>query len=397
MAPSIPAARRSADYEQLCRFVGSRYCYFPTKATDWESAVSHYRVPAENASTKRTFVRVLEELLDELYDAHTHLTIHLSDSWRLPPHDVWAEWRDGKIVVTEVRSDSVAARAGLSVNTEIVGFNGGSIMQRVAARRPHFLLRPDPAAGHWALLSALSGRRGQGRELEVRHQNGARRVLRLPDEATPSPQHPLFVSHIIGVGIGYIRVSSFQTVGVVPAFDRVLEAHRASRGLVIDVRNNPGGDTRVTRPIMGRLVRNRVQYAWMNRRVGASLGKKWPEYIYSRGRWQYMQPIVILVNHWTMSAAEGFAMALEAVGRATVVGTRMAGLGAGVARTRLKYSGIEAQISAEPVYHVDGRPRSEFRPEQEVDLTVYSAKQIDPVLATGLAVLERKLSHTLLN
>jgi len=149
MAPSIPAARRSADYEQLCRFVGSRYCYFPTKATDWESAVSHYRVPAENASTKRTFVRVLEELLDELYDAHTHLTIHLSDSWRLPPHDVWAEWRDGKIVVTEVRSDSVAARAGLSVNTEIVGFNGGSIMQRVAARRPHFLLRPDPAAGHW--------------------------------------------------------------------------------------------------------------------------------------------------------------------------------------------------------------------------------------------------------
>ena len=84
--------------------------------------------------------------------------------------------------------------------------------------------------------------------------------------------------------------------------------------------------------------------------------------------------------------AEGFAMGLDGMGRATVVGTRMGGLGAGIARTTLPNSGFGVQVSAEPVYHVSGRPRSSFRPRVRV---VPSAGPTDPDLDAALRRLER--------
>ena len=65
--------------------------------------------------------------------------------------------------------------------------------------------------------------------------------------------------------------------------------------------------------------------------------------------------------------AEGFAMGLDGMQRAMVVGTRMAGLGAAIGRITLKESGIGVQISTEPVFHLDGSPREDFRPEVLVE------------------------------
>jgi hypothetical protein len=95
---------------------------------------------------------------------------------------------------------------------------------------------------------------------------------------------------------------------------------------------------------------------------------------------------VVLVNHFSESMAEGFAMGLDGMKRATVVGTPMSGLGAGIAHTSLESSGIGVQISAEPVFHVGGAPRSRFQPRVLVDLAA-AAGDPDPILCAALRLL----------
>ena len=81
-------------------------------------------------------------------------------------------------------------------------------------------------------------------------------------------------------------------------------------------------------------------------------------------------------------------MGLSGMKRARIVGTRMAGLGAAIERITLRHSGIGAQISAEPVYHVDGTPRWQLVPDVEVDVL---AGGDDPILAAARSEAERLL------
>jgi len=101
-----------------------------------------------------------------------------------------------------------------------------------------------------------------------------------------------------------------------------------------------------------------------------------------RGPFTYTRPVVVLCDRWSGSMAEGFPMGMRAVCGARIVGQPMMGLGAAVFRLRLDRTGIEAQYSAEPVYDIVDRPRSNLRP----DLLVPDSGD---TLAAGLRLLDK--------
>ncbi len=76
----------------------------------------------------------------------------------------------------------------------------------------------------------------------------------------------------------------------------------------------------------------------MTRRSGHGLAPTHFEYVSPRGPFRYSGRVRILVDHWTGSAADGFAMGLEAMDVATVVGTKMMGLGAAIAQPHSPHS-----------------------------------------------------------
>lgn len=49
---------------------------------------------------------------------------------------------------------------------------------------------------------------------------------------------------------------------------------------------------------------------------GPGLGPRRPEFDDARGRWTYSAPVVVLVDRFSVSMAEGLAMALSGLGRA---------------------------------------------------------------------------------
>jgi C-terminal processing protease CtpA/Prc len=237
----------------------------------------------------------------------------------------------------------------------------------------------------------LAGTRETRRVVEARDKNGVKAVFKLD-----LPEHKTVDNYQAGPkvrweslegGIGYVGINDLGSDATVAEFDAALERLKTTRGLVIDLRATPsGGNTSVAEPIMGRLVERRLPY----QRGAPARGERWTREVQPRGDWTYKSPVVVLVGRWTASMGEGIAIGLDGMRRATVVGTRMAGLNGAVFDLQLPNTGIKLNYAAEKLFHVNGTPREDFVPPVSVNLTGEEAG--DPVLEAGIRVLKRLLS-----
>jgi carboxyl-terminal processing protease len=351
------------DFDEFWRTFDERYCYFDEKRADWARVRAAYRPRALAARSREDFARVLVRACAELYDPHTHLADAPDGTARFPLFDLLVERRGADVCIAEIKDDSSARDAGLRIGEYVLAVDGAPIARAIAERAPTCLTGPDPMADWYAINSAVAGGRGMPRTLIVRGADGAARSVSLPLKQMPDT--PNVESRLLADGLGYVRIRTFADVAVVDAFDAALASLPSSRGLIIDVRDNGGGDTAVGRPIMGRFITERRPYAFMRRREGRGLSAHWTEYVDPRGPFTYDKPVVVLANHWSASMAEGFPMGMRDIGRARIVGTRMLGVGAAVFNLRLDLTGVDVQYSAEPVYDTNDAPRAQLRPDVE--------------------------------
>ncbi|MCK6105809.1 MULTISPECIES: S41 family peptidase [unclassified Brevundimonas] len=367
-----------SDFDELWETLRDRYCFFSEKRTDWDRVRAFYRPLARQAQSQEAFAEVLRCTLAELYDPHTALADPPAGSQRLPISDLITEWRNGQAVIIAIASDSAAEAAGLKLDDVILSADDRAISTLAQGLLPRCLTRPDPAARAYALNSAVAGLRGQPRRYRVAPGAAEPREVVLPiRQSSPKPNVDW---RRLEEGAGYIAIRSFADDAVTESFDEALAELRDAPGLIIDVRDNGGGDTAVARPIMGRFITETKPYARMRRREGRGLSDFWTETVEPRGPFTYTRPVVVLTNHWSGSMAEGFPMGMRGLGRATIVGTPMMGLGAAVFPITLDRTGLKAQYSAEPVYDMQNRPRWLMQP----DIVVLDGADI---LAAGRRVL----------
>jgi C-terminal processing protease CtpA/Prc len=381
------------DFDAAVGKVAAMYAYFDTKATSWDDVPRLYGGDLQRVTTREEFVSLLERVLDELYDPHAQLTVNTATSPRLVPSgtDLWAEWRDGQAVITEVRADSDAQKAGLEPSTIVVAINDMAIADAVDARLGRTYPHSVAAARDWALRAVLAGHHNQRRRLQVREGDRNRTVeLAARDQFGASAPAP--VSHSeVRPGIGYIRFNdSLGSDATVEAFDRALAELRDTRGLIVDLRHTEsGGNSSVARGILGRFVSREMPYqkhVLPSEERETGIRRSWFELVSPRGDSSYRRPVAVLVDHWTGSMGEGLAIGFDATGAGTVIGTSMAGLAGATDHVTLPHTGIGINVPAERLYHVDGRPRETFRPKIAVDVARTAAGQ-DPFVVAALKSL----------
>ncbi len=124
--------------------------------------------------------------------------------------------------------------------------------------------------------------------------------------------------------VGYIRIVSFgeQTVSELKAALEELEAQNI-RGLVIDLRKDFGGILRAAVATCDLFLDGGMIVTTRGRDKGRNL-----ETFSATGGGRYINwPMVVLVDHWTASAAEIVAACLQDHRRATIIGDRTWGKG----------------------------------------------------------------------
>jgi len=184
------------------------------------------------------------------------------------------------------------------------------------------------------------------------------------------PEAPLTAAHL-DADIGYVRLhDSLGQKALIPAWDAALARLRESDGLILDLRDTPGGgDTTIARPLLGRLVSSRLPYQRHVRPDPSRAGSQraWTEKVKPRGPFTYDKPVAVLVGRWTGSMGEGVAIALDGMKRADVFGSPMAGLRGAIETRTLKHSKIPVRVPAERLYHIDGTPREAWLPPFPVE------------------------------
>ena len=398
--PTFTRQQLEEDFDHLWQNISDGYAYFDRKETDWNKVREIYRPQIKNITTVSEFVTFLETVLEELYDFHTHLNINRASSPRLVPSgaDIWAEWVGGRAIITEVRPNSTADRAGLKAGMQVASINGTSVDEAVRGRLGKSLRRSHLEARNWALRILLAGRRNEKRSIEV-ISAGRRWLVSLDEQHSGGAEgvRPLLDHRRVGEDVGYIRINnSLGNTELIRQFDAALAALRNTKGLILDLRDTPsGGNTTVARGLMSRFISRDMPYQKHSlpgeeRLYGTK--RSWIELVSPRGTFTYKAPVVVLVSHWTGSMGEGTAIGMDGMKRAKVVGTEMARLIGATSAIKLPHTGIGVTFPTERLFHVDGTPREEFVPPIYIDL-LKSPSEGDAVFRAGLKTLRASIAR----
>ena len=177
-------------------------------------------------------------------------------------------------------------------------------------------------------------------------------------------------SKILDGNIGYIEIGSFDAnvdKDVLAALENLKKAE--VKGIIFDVRNNPGGRLNVLVKILDPLLPEGT--------IIKEVNKKGKETVYTSDAEALDIPMVVLANEYSISAAEFFAAALQEAEKATVIGTPTTGKG--VAQQHIPLSdGSGLVISVSRYYTGKGRNLDETHgiiPDIEVKLTEEESKK----------------------
>jgi C-terminal processing protease CtpA/Prc len=133
------------------------------------------------------------------------------------------------------------------------------------------------------------------------------------------PFYVEFESRRLDGGIGYIRFNAFVPP-IDQRFPEALASLRDTRGLIIDLRGNAGGVFPVRKGVAEQLVKEQALF-WSYK------GRDSIQDVYLQpAPHAYSGPLVVLIDVMSASSAEELSGALQAIGRAVVVGERSAGI-----------------------------------------------------------------------
>jgi carboxyl-terminal processing protease len=308
-------------------------------------------------------------MMYELYDHHASLSTNTQESQRLVPSgtDVWAEYKNGKPIITEVRKDFGAYKAGLAEGAELISVNDIPVEAAIRKFLPLSLKKPSIEAKNYALRLLLAGKHSEQRKLVVK-QDGTTKVL-YPDKPVnmlKDFQYPGILETKTYDKTGYIKINNrLWDNNLIDAFDSALNQLLNTKALILDLRETPsGGNTTVARAIMGRFISKDGYYQKHELTAEEEqygVKRSWIEIVSPRGV-QYTKPLIVLCNHWTGSVGEGITIGFDALKRATIIGTKMAGLNGAIYSYTMPNTGIGFSIPVEKLFHVNGTPRENFYP-----------------------------------
>ena len=184
-------------------------------------------------------------------------------------------------------------------------------------------------------------------------------------------------SELLDSGIGYVRLTQFQDHSSQELRDAItgLEAQngRELNGLVLDLRNNPGGLLTEAIDIVDEFIDNGLIVS-----VKGRTQEQTREYYATKNGTFRMFPVVVLVNDGSASASEVVAEALQDSKRAVILGTKT--FGKGSVQTIIKLEdGSGLKLTTAKFYAPSGRSINEVgvTPDIKVENSGDQDKQLE--------------------
>ncbi len=380
-------------FQAVWETVNERF-YDPSfTGVDWKAVGERYRPLAGRAGNDAEFLASMQKMLKELPVSHLHISMPRgrgSVGTGIRTHDV-----EGRTVVVGVPEASDARAKGVKVGDTV--------------------LNPSEESG--ALGSVF--------DMRLRGCDGRTRTVKVRRESHGQPERPSIRWRTFSIGegkrIGYIKAVRFDD-DVAPLVDAAMAELKNTQGIIIDVRDNSGGNMSFVRlssyfargehlvaalltrhylqtqgvipssidpgklPKASRTYSDEAVFAAMSSNGGA-VG------IYSEdlGTYSYKGKVAVLINEETASAAEGFAWHMKLKTDATLIKKKTAGALLGAEYFTLA-GGWRLGVPTHSGWGPDGKPVIDEPVTPHVE-TKWTAKDVcggaDRDMAAALMLLSR--------
>ena len=162
---------------------------------------------------------------------------------------------------------------------------------------------------------------------------------------------------VLDDNIGYLRYGSFSLPVGEGNLDDVLIYFALCRGLIIDIRNNGGGDLTTAERLAGRFVQEKTLVGYMQHKTGtghSDFSSREERYLEPSSNLRWNKPAVLLTNRHVYSAANEFAVYMKTLPNVLLVGDHTGG-GAGMPFNSSLPNGWGVRFSAVPMYDAQGQ------------------------------------------
>ena len=274
-------------------------------------------------------------------------------------------FKDNKVTIISVLDDTPGEKAGLQAGDEITAVDGTPVSE----------MQPEEVAMHIRGEVGTEVTLSISRDGEVQDYKITRATIKL-DTAK---------GVMLGDGMGYIRISSFsENTG--KEFKSAYESleQQGMKGLIIDLRENPGG-----------LVTSCVDIANMVVPKGPIVSvveRDGSKEVHESKLEESKYPIVVLIDGNSASASEILAGALQDTGAATLVGTKSYGKGSvQFVVPMLHNDGLKLTIAK--YYTPNGRCIDGTGIEPDIEVPMPENATTDVQLEKAKEVLQEKLQQ----
>jgi carboxyl-terminal processing protease len=325
----LTVEQREKAFDFVWTTINERYHDPSLNGTDWNAVGQRYKPVAMAAATDTEFWDVLDRMTGELKDAHTRVESPAQSELRRRDESITLGFSfvrlGDRLVVSGVNVEGDAWWAGVRSGMTIVTIAGEPALAMYGKLEEQTRHDSTGRSRHLrAVRRLMTGDLGSSVAFTFERADGTRfdtTLSRRKVSTRPTESHRKLPS-----GFGYIRFTQWR-LGIIGSVLGAVDELKDTPGLIIDLRANGGGAAPAVNQLLRRFFTQDTEIGRTTTRTGEPVSVlfgaveiiKLKSVIDGRAD-AYKGKVVVLVNASSASASELFAAAMQATGRAKIVG-----------------------------------------------------------------------------
>lgn len=335
----LPETEKIAGLSKVWSEIKYGFAYFDRVPTiDWDSLFVSNLSTVKNSKSTKDYYRILQTMCAQLHDGHTRIEVPNALFREMYAHPaIQTRLVENKVLIFNVFNDSLE-KSGVRPGLEILSVDGIPV-QKYARQYVEPYTSASTRQGQLTNLYEyylLCGSKNTSVELELADRDGKPFTRVLSRNYYRFQYYTNIVDfRLLDGNIAYVGINTFSDRKVVAKFDSLFPFIEQSKGLILDLRENSGGNTDNAYQILGYLVDKPFKivqgksrnYNAFNRAMRKT--QQWGDNpsveLPANPSKYYSKPLIVLTSSRTGSSSEDFCVVVRDLKRGLLLGTPTAG------------------------------------------------------------------------
>ncbi|WP_294081596.1 S41 family peptidase [Proteiniphilum sp. UBA5384] len=376
LADTLTDVQKIMGLTRLGTEVKYNFVFYHQLPFDWDELIES-SIPAVLATQDiYEYCRELEKICARLSDGHTGITYSYlsrsSEKIATPPFTT--RLFNNKVHIDNIYND-LLSDMGMEKGMEMVKINGMDVHEYINAYVRPYICSSTPQWTDYVIFNKNELSRGKITDtlvIELKGTNDEPLEMKIDrGMAWKKKDTSIFDFNLLEGNIGHLKISTFRNnysnQQFRAQFDKIYEEILQTDALVIDIRNNSGGNSANGDYILGHLTDEPFVAGgkWQSRKyIPFSASRGWKEQWYDGEEYTapsiaekkiYKKPVAVLIGEGTISAAENFCAAFRGMKRGLLIGVPTAGSSGNPVTEPLIKNIVDVRICTKKNYMVDGK------------------------------------------